>query len=82
MWWRRSILNFLALRWERTGRGIYIRAHRKSLEKAKEKLKEKTCRSQARNVAQRLCENVKDLIRGWIGYYYMASMKNTFAKLE
>lgn len=41
---------FLGFCLGKNGKGIYIRAHRKSLDKAKRKLKELTCRSQGRNV--------------------------------
>ena len=56
--------------------GIYIRAHKKSLTKAKRKLKELTRRNQGRNVRQ-VMENVKTYIRGWLGYFYIASIKQT-----
>ena len=56
--------------------GIYIRAHAKSLKKAKAKLKELTSRSQGRNV-RKVMENVKVYIRGWLGYFGIASMKAT-----
>ena len=55
-------------------KGVYIRVHAKSLKKAKQKLKELTSRSQGRNV-RRVMENVKDFIRGWLGYFGIASMK-------
>ncbi len=56
--------------------GVYIRAHAKSLKKAKAKLKELTSRSQGRNV-RKVMENVKVYIRGWLGYFGIASMKTT-----
>lgn len=65
---------FLGFCLGKNGRGIYIRAHRKSLEKAKRKLKELTRRNQGRNV-RKVMENVKIFIRGWIEYYYVAEMK-------
>ena len=55
-------------------KGVYIRVHAKSLKKAKQKLKELTSRSQGRNV-RRVMENVKGFIRGWLGYFGIASMK-------
>jgi RNA-directed DNA polymerase len=65
---------FLGFCLGKNGKGVYIRAHRKSLEKAKRKLKELTCRSQGRNV-RAVMQKVKVFIRGWLGYYYVADMK-------
>jgi group II intron reverse transcriptase/maturase len=56
--------------------GVFIRAHAKSLRKAKQKLKELTSRSQGRNV-RKVMYNVKVFIRGWLGYFGIASMRNT-----
>ncbi len=56
--------------------GVYIRAHAKSLKKAKAKLKELTSRSQGRNV-RAVMQKVKVYIRGWLGYFGIASMKTT-----
>lgn len=58
----------------KNGRGIYIRVHRNSLQKAKQKLRELTNRSQGRNV-RAVMAKVKEFIRGWIGYFYIADMK-------
>ena len=54
----------------------YIRVHRKSLAKAKEKLKLLTKRNRGRNV-RRVMQEVKEFIRGWIGYFRAADMKRT-----
>ncbi len=56
--------------------GIYVRAHAKTLKKAKEILRELTSRRQGRNV-RTVMDNVKKYIRGWLGYYGIARMKNT-----
>lgn len=61
--------------------GIYIRAHAKSLKKAKARLKELTSRSQGRNV-RKVMENVKVYIRGWLGYFGIASMKTTMQRWD
>ena len=61
--------------------GVYIRAHAKSLKKAKAKLKELTSRSQGRNV-RKVMENVKVFIRGWLGYFGIASMKTTMQRWD
>lgn len=67
---------FLGFALGRGKNGLYIRAHAKSLKKAKQKLKELTSRSQGRNVRV-VMENVKVNIRGWLGYFGIASMKGT-----
>lgn len=73
-----SIRNFkfLGFALGRSKNGTYIRAHAKSLKKAKARLKQLTSRSQGRNVRQ-VMEKVKVYIRGWLGYFGIASMKNT-----
>lgn len=67
---------FLGFAFGKNKNGIYIRAHRKSLEKAKKRLKELTGRNQGKRVRQ-VMENVKVYLRGWLGYYYIAQMKQT-----
>ena len=61
--------------------GVYIRAHTKSLKKAKAKLKELTSRSQGRNV-RKVMERVKVYIRGWLGYFGIASIKSTMQEWD
>lgn len=65
-----------SLTFTRNGSGTYIRAHRKSLNKAKEKLKLLTKRNRGRNV-RRVMAEVKVFIRGWLGYFHVADMKRT-----
>lgn len=78
-----SIRNFkfLGFALGRSKNGTYIRAHAKSLKKAKARLKELTSRSQGRNVRQ-VMEKVKVFIRGWLGYFGIASMKNTMREWD
>ena len=61
--------------------GYFIRVHAKSLKKAKAKLKELTSRSQSRNVRM-VMQNVKIYIRGWLGYFGIASMKSTMMEWD
>lgn len=61
--------------------GVYIRTHVKSLKKAKQKLKELTSRSQGRNVRV-VMDHVKKFIRGWLGYFGIASMKTTMQRWD
>ena len=61
--------------------GVYIRAHAKSLKKAKARLKELTSRRQGRNV-RKVMQNVKVYIRGWLGYFGIASMKTTMQRWD
>ena len=61
--------------------GTYIRVHAKSLKKAKQKLKELTSRSQGRNVRV-VMNKVKVFIRGWLGYFSIASMRTTMQRWD
>ena len=61
--------------------GAYIRVHVKSLKKAKQKLKELTSRSQGRNVRV-VMNKVKEYIRGWLGYFGIASVKMTMLEWD
>ena len=70
----RKEFKFLGFCLGKNGNGIYIRAHRKSLNKAKEKLKLLTKRNRGRNI-RRVMQEVKVFIRGWIGYFRVAEMK-------
>lgn len=56
-------------------KGTYIRVHAKSKKKAKEKLKRLTSRSQGRKL-DTVFYKVKVFMRGWLGYYGIAEMKN------
>ncbi len=67
---------FLGFCLGKNGSGVYIRAHRKSLEKAKKKLTLLTKRNRGRNVRAVMIE-VKVFIRGWLGYFHIADMKRT-----
>lgn len=71
----RRNFKFLGCCLGKNGRGVYIRVHRNSLQKAKQKLREQTSRSQGRNVRMVMAK-VKEFIRGWIGYFYIADMKH------
>ena len=55
--------------------GPYIRVRPKAKKKAKEKLKRLTYRSQYRSL-DTLFQNLKVFMRGWLGYYGIAEMKN------
>lgn len=57
-------------------KGVYVRAYAKSWKKAEAKLKELTSYSSGRNVRV-VMQNVKVYIRGWLGYFGIASMKTT-----
>ena len=66
---------FLGFALGKGAKGVYVRAHAKSLKRAKDKLRELTSRSQGRNV-RKVMENVKVFIRGWLGYFGIAEMRN------
>lgn len=67
---------FLGFCLGKNGKGVFIRAHYKSLAKAKEKLKLLTKRNRGRNV-RAVMREVKVFIRGWLGYFHVADMKRT-----
>ncbi len=67
---------FLGFRIGKNKDGVLIQAHRKSLLKAKRKLKQITRRNRGRNVRQ-VMQEIQTYIRGWLGYFYIASMKRT-----
>lgn len=67
---------FLGFRIGKNKDGVYIQAHKKSLLKAKRKLKQITRRNRGRNVRQ-VMQEIQTYIRGWLGYFYIASMKRT-----
>ena len=72
-----SIRNFkfLGFALGKGARGVYIRAHAKSLKKAKDTLRRLTSRNQGRNV-RAVMEDVKIYIRGWLQYFGIADMRN------
>ena len=74
-------LKFLGFALGKGKDGVFIRAHAKSLKKAKQKLKELTSRSQGRNV-RGVMHNVKVFIRGWLGYFGIASMRQTMREWD
>lgn len=65
---------FLGFCLGKNGKGIYIRAHKKSLAKAKQKLRAITKRNRGRNVRTIMAE-ITQYMKGWLGYYYIADMK-------
>ena len=65
---------FLGFCLGKNGSGIFIRAHKSSLQKARKKLILLTKRNRGRNVRKVMAE-VKIFIRGWLGYFHVAEMK-------
>lgn len=72
---------FLGFALGRGKNGYFIRAHAKSLKKAKQKLKGLTSRNQGRNVRV-VIQRVNSFTRGWLGYFGIASMKNTMSEWD
>ena len=66
---------FLGFAMGRNRDGAYIRVHAKAKKKAKDKLKRLTSRSQGRKL-DTVFNNIKVFMRGWLGYYGIAEMKN------
>ena len=67
-------LKFLGFSLYKTGTGVGIRPHGKSLAKFKERVRQLTSRKQARPVPI-ILERLKRYTRGWLGYYCLAEMK-------
>ena len=67
-------LKFLGFSLYKTGSGVGIRPHGKSLEKFKERVRQLTSRKQARPVPV-ILERLKRYTLGWLGYYGLAEMK-------
>ena len=59
-------------------KGVYVRAHWKSLTKAKRRLKDLTRRNQGRN-ARWVMKRIEVYLRGWLGYYYLANIKQVLS---
>ena len=78
-----SIRNFkfLGFALGKGAKGVFIRVHAKSLKKAKDKLRKLTSRSQDRNVRV-VMKNVEVFIRGWLGYFSIADMRNAMKELD
>lgn len=67
-------LKFLGFSLYKTGRGVGIRPHGKSLGKFKERVRQLTSRKQARPVPM-ILERLKRYTMGWLAYYGLAEMK-------
>ena len=78
-----AIRNFkyLGFCFGKSGKGIYVRVHRKSWKKAKEKLRKLTSRSRCGSIVKTM-ERIKEYMRGWLNYYSMADMKNNVERLN
>ena len=74
-------LKFLGFSLYKTGRGVGIRPHGKSLEKFKERVRQLTSRKQARPVPV-ILERLKRYTMGWLGYYGLAEMKTRLQMLN
>ena len=72
---------FLGFCFGKNGRGVYIRVHQKSWQKAKGKLRELTSRSKCGSIV-RAMEKIKVYMRGWLNYFRIADMKENIGKLN
>ena len=78
-----AIRNFkyLGFCFGKNGKGVYIRVHRKSWQKAKNKLRGLTSRSKCGSIVQAM-EKIKVFMRGWLNYYGIADMKSNISALN
>ena len=74
-------LKFLGFSLYKTGRGVGIRPHEKSLEKFKERVRQLTSRKQAKPVPV-ILNRLRQYTRGWLGYYCLAEMKTRLKMLN
>ncbi len=78
-----AIRNFkyLGFCFGKSGRGIHIRVHQKSLKKAKDKLRMHTSRSRCGSIVATM-EKIKVYMRGWLNYFGIADMKSNIEALN
>lgn len=78
-----AIRNFkyLGFCFGKNGKGIYIRVHAKSWEKAKNKLRMLTSRSRCGSIVNAM-ERIKVYMRGWLNYFGMADMKSNIESVN
>ena len=74
-------LKFLGFSLFRTGRGMGIRPHAKSIEKFKNKIKQLTSRKQAKPIPV-ILNRMRKYITGWLGYYSLAEMSTKLKYLN
>jgi group II intron reverse transcriptase/maturase len=74
-------LKFLGFSLYKTGSGVGIRAHGKSLKRFKERICELTSRKQGKSIGAILAK-LKQYTMGWLGYYATADMKNRVKELN
>ena len=72
---------FLGFCFGKNGKGVYIRVHRKSWQKAKSKLRELTSRRKCGSIV-RAMEKIKVYMRGWLNYFGIADMKKNIVDLN
>lgn len=73
-------LKFLGFSLYKTGKGLGIRAHEKSIKRFKDKVRQITSRSRGRNI-KGLLQELKRFTTGWLGYYAIAGMKTMMFEL-
>lgn len=78
-----AIRNFkyLGFCFGKSGKGIHIRIHGKSLKKAKDKLRRLTSRSKCGSIVV-MMNKIKVYMRGWLNYFGIADMKSIISKLN
>ena len=72
---------FLGFCFGKNGKGVYIRVHSRSWQRAKNKLRELTSRSKCGSIV-RTMEKIKAFMRGWLNYYGLPDMKKNIESLN
>ena len=76
-----SNFKYLGFCFGKNGKGIYIRVHPKSWKKVKDKLRGLTSRSHCGSIVNAL-KAIRVYMRGWLGYYSIASMKTNIEDIN
>ena len=76
-----SNFKYLGFCFGKNGKGIYIRVHAKSWKKVKDKLRGLTSRSHCGSIVNAL-KAIRVYMRGWLGYYSIASMKTNIEDIN
>ena len=76
-----SNFKYLGFCFGKNGKGIYIRVHPKSWKKVKDKLRGLTSRSHCGSIVNAL-KAIRVYMRGWLGYYSIASMKTNIENIN
>ncbi|MDQ3003668.1 MAG: group II intron reverse transcriptase/maturase [Fibrobacterota bacterium] len=76
--WKRKFLGYSFA----PGKEARLKAAPESVARLKEKIRERMRRGRGQNVARVIEESLTPLLRGWVNYFRLAEVKNTFEELD